>query len=266
MSKAKKKSITESQAEHHSPAEPVSPVAWSTPVRLIVTLFILLYLAILLIGPMSNPVASVHLTAPLARATAPVHRALFLGHGYRFFAPDPGPNHRVVYKGRRADGSSFEGHFPNRDENWPRLLYHRWFMLSETLFNENLARRTPEQFEAFKREINVEIARYRGAGQTDLSRQLQLELDVATEDYHAINQRIELLASRIAKQLLDRNDGQSIELFVQERELPFPEDVNSGTRLDNEQFLSPLFKVGTLDQAGFQLAAPESLPTTEDKK
>jgi hypothetical protein len=31
------------------------------------------------------------------------------------------------------DGSTSEGYFPNRSEHWPRLLYHRYFMLSENL-------------------------------------------------------------------------------------------------------------------------------------
>jgi hypothetical protein len=56
-----------------------------------------------------------------------------LNHGYRFFAPNPGPSHLFRYRLSFNDGSTREGHFPNRDEHWPRLLYHRYFMLSENL-------------------------------------------------------------------------------------------------------------------------------------
>jgi hypothetical protein len=54
-----------------------------------------------------------------------------LNHGYRFFAPDPGPSHLFYYTLTMADGTTKSGHFPNRQEHWPRLLYHRYFMLSE---------------------------------------------------------------------------------------------------------------------------------------
>ncbi len=58
----------------------------------------------------------------------------YLNHGYAFFAPDPGPSHLI-----RAEASFDDDHetitetFPNLDEQWPRLLYHRHFMLSEQL-------------------------------------------------------------------------------------------------------------------------------------
>jgi hypothetical protein len=54
-----------------------------------------------------------------------------LNHGYRFFAPDPGPSHLFYYTLTMADGTTKSGHFPNHQEHWPRLLYHRYFMLSE---------------------------------------------------------------------------------------------------------------------------------------
>jgi hypothetical protein len=56
-----------------------------------------------------------------------------LNHGYRFFAPNPSPSHLFRYRLTFDDGSTRDGFFPDRKEHWPRLLYHRHFMLSEQL-------------------------------------------------------------------------------------------------------------------------------------
>jgi hypothetical protein len=59
---------------------------------------------------------------------------LDLDHGYAFFAPEPGPLHLVRYKVEFSDGRPpVEGRFPNLAEERPRLMYHRYFMMAETL-------------------------------------------------------------------------------------------------------------------------------------
>jgi hypothetical protein len=81
---------------------------------------------------------------PIARLLAPYSAAMFLDHGYAFFAPNPGPNHLVDYTVEFDDGRPpVTGRFPNLSEERPRLLYHRHFMLSESLNN----RFAPEKFE-----------------------------------------------------------------------------------------------------------------------
>jgi hypothetical protein len=224
------------------------------------------YGGIVLIGPLSNPVASPHFSAPIAAQVSPIHRILFLGHGYRFFAPNPGPSHRVIYQGVRADGSKFEGHFPDRNNHWPRLLYHRWFMLSETLFNEQLLKPTAAQLDAQNKQYEREIERYRGLGKFELCEQLKREREDINQAYRNSEQRIEILASGIAKVLLERNHGQSIELFVQEREIPFPEQVASGMKLENEAFLSERLKIGELDASGYRAALPVTTEGQEQPK
>lgn len=58
----------------------------------------------------------------------------FLNHGYAFFAPDPGPSHLVRAHLEFDDGRPGKDiTFPNLNDEWPRLLYHRHFMLSESL-------------------------------------------------------------------------------------------------------------------------------------
>jgi hypothetical protein len=56
-----------------------------------------------------------------------------LNNGYRFFAPEPGPGHLVHYEVVTGDGRQVDGSFPDWNTERPRLLYHRYFMMSEFL-------------------------------------------------------------------------------------------------------------------------------------
>jgi hypothetical protein len=99
-------------------------------VRAAVSLLVLLHVAAVFVGPWAMPPASL-LGTKVGAAFQPYLDVLSLGNGYRFFAPEPGPSHLVRYEVTQPDGTLVEGFFPNRQEHWPRLLYHRHFMLSE---------------------------------------------------------------------------------------------------------------------------------------
>jgi hypothetical protein len=56
---------------------------------------------------------------------------LYLNHGYEFFAPDPNGSHLIRYQIRDSGGREIaNGEFPDLDNQWPRLLYHRHMMLA----------------------------------------------------------------------------------------------------------------------------------------
>ena len=58
--------------------------------------------------------------------------ALYMNQGHSFFAPDVGPGHLIRYQLFDQSGREIEqGEFPNRKEHWPRLFYHRHFMLAD---------------------------------------------------------------------------------------------------------------------------------------
>jgi hypothetical protein len=59
----------------------------------------------------------------------------YLDHGYAFFAPDPGPCHFFQAAVTDSAGKLTEYKFPELAAQWPRLLYHRHFMLAE-FFND----------------------------------------------------------------------------------------------------------------------------------
>ena len=90
------------------------------------------HLVALCVGPATMPPAS-PLQTGAARAFAPYLATLYLGHGYHFFAPDPGPSTLLEYEGTLSDGTPVAGTLPDLDDHFPRLLYHRHFMLTERL-------------------------------------------------------------------------------------------------------------------------------------
>lgn len=105
---------------------------WSVRVRLFVSLLLAAHLMAVVVAPWSVEPASL-LSSYFWRAFQPYLQAAFLNHGYRFFAPEPGPSHLVRYELEWDDGTRVEGTFPNLEQHRPRLLYHRHFMLSEFL-------------------------------------------------------------------------------------------------------------------------------------
>src|SRR5258708_28220683 len=110
------------------------PLPWSPRTRAAVSAMILFHLAAAVVAALVAAPPVSDLSSAVASVFRPYINAVDLNHGYRFFAPDPGPSHLVRYHLEFSDGSKRDGQFPNLDEERPRLLYHRYFMLSEKLF------------------------------------------------------------------------------------------------------------------------------------
>ena len=57
---------------------------------------------------------------------------LYLNHGYHFFGPEPPINQLVRWAVYDQTGEAIAtGEFPNTEQQWPRLLYHRHMMLAD---------------------------------------------------------------------------------------------------------------------------------------
>ena len=55
----------------------------------------------------------------------------YLNHGYQFFAPDPAGSNLIRYHVYDSGGAEIAaGQFPDLDDQWPRLFYHRHMMLA----------------------------------------------------------------------------------------------------------------------------------------
>lgn len=113
----------------HSQTSTAVNGTWGRGARCLASLLIAGQLFAVVIGPLSFPPSP--LTGRLRELVQPYLDAAFLNHGYKFFAPDPGPSHIIRWEMILPDGTRREGIFPDPKEHWPRLLYHRHFMLSE---------------------------------------------------------------------------------------------------------------------------------------
>ncbi len=70
---------------------------------------------------------------PARWALAPYIELAYLNHGYFFFAPEPGASHLMECRLETPDSSEVSLRIPDKHKQWPRLLYHRHFMLAEFL-------------------------------------------------------------------------------------------------------------------------------------
>jgi hypothetical protein len=114
--------------------------------------------------------------------------AAYLNHGYFFFAPNPGPCHLVRCRLEHGgDREADEWLFPDRQRQWPRLLYHRHFMLSESLNSRYVPAEPPpeirgdegqmaawregrRQYELLRESYREHLCAAHGSERTDLIR------------------------------------------------------------------------------------------------
>ncbi len=99
---------------------------------------------------------------PARWVLAPYIELAYLNHGYFFFAPEPGPSHLMECLLEMPDSSQVSLMFPDRRTQWPRLLYHRHFMLAEFLnqlhvfpADAAVAGEDPSRLEAWQAERSV---------------------------------------------------------------------------------------------------------------
>ncbi len=165
--------------------------------RFVASMAILFYLAGVIIAPLSGPPPASELSQVILQPFRPLLGALYLGHGYRFFAPNPGPGHSIRWTITMPDGSTRSGSVPDAGSDWPRLLYHRRFMVAE-----KIAVLVPPPFEP---------AEVREAARRDW---LPLVKAAATN-------------------LLRATGGERVRLELVEHYLPGPEEVVAGTSGDD---------------------------------
>lgn len=173
-------------------------------------------------------------TAPefgmLRQITAPYAEWMYLDHGYFFFAPNPGPGHLVgcsiIPKG--TDGGASEPKkwiFPDKNEMRPRLLYHRFFMLSE-FYNDRFA---PEDIPAEVKKDEEFVNRWK-----------------FDRGFY------ESLQGSIVRSLIHHHEAESVKLSRIERMLPESEQVlRDGWKLNDPRLSSTLMET---------LVAPTSQP------
>ncbi len=149
--------------------------------RWVVNLWLVFHLAAIIIAPASvSPSSSLMNSA--WELVHPYLVFLDLNHGHHFFAPEPGESTLLAFEAERADGSVVRGRIPDRRIG-PRLLYHRYFMLTEhmngapeelqTLWHESYAQHIGHEFGAKQVRLTQlfhllpTMERVRGGGRLD---------------------------------------------------------------------------------------------------
>ncbi len=108
-----------------------SKAARSRVIKWLISAWLVYHLAAVVIAP-----AAVSPSSDLIESTwmlfRPYLQLLNLNNGYHFFAPEPTDSTLLDYEAERDDGTIVRGRIPDR-KTWPRLLYHRYFMLTEQM-------------------------------------------------------------------------------------------------------------------------------------
>jgi hypothetical protein len=118
-------------------------IAWSTRTQVIASALVVLHMLAVVAEPFhfftrSRVRPSAEDARLLRQTLAPYVDFMYLSHGYFFFAPNPGPNHIIRCELTPIPGTNAKPtsqpvviEYPDRKDEWPRLLYHRHFMMSE---------------------------------------------------------------------------------------------------------------------------------------
>ena len=98
----------------------------------VLSLWLMFHVFAVFISPAAMPPSS-PLLEDGHQIALPYNEALFLNHGYHFFAPDPGASRLIAWEVPRDGDAPAIGRFPDVSIQ-PRLLYHRYFMLAENVW------------------------------------------------------------------------------------------------------------------------------------
>src|SRR5262245_17182595 len=135
----------------------------SIRLRPLINVILIFHLVAIVVSPLSVPPSSVFWDKAWW-VFGPYLQLMFLNHGYKYFAPEPGPSTLLAYTLEFDDGRAIQETIPNRSIH-PRLLYHRHFMLSEFL---NFA---PDDWH---RTYARHLCRSRGAKSVSMSRMTRM--------------------------------------------------------------------------------------------
>ena len=164
----------------------------------------------------------------------PYIEAADLNHGYRFFGPDPGPGHLVRYHLEMPDGSSRDDVFPNLAEERPRLLYHRYFMLSEHL----------DGLHSDLEQLNEGLLSAKGEGLPENS--LELRQTKIAERKSQIT--YDAMIRSYADEILRRTGAKRVHMELIEHDFPSPDEFLKGLRLDDPSLYRKIADLGTFPE------------------
>lgn len=224
---------------------------WSPRRKQIISVLLLLHCIAIFAAPMAGPPPASELSRYVASWFEPYLHGAYFNHGYRFFAPNPGPSHLVRYEVTLADGSTESHRFPSTDEQWPRLFYHRHFMVAERV-NQLVSMPTAEEWALEMRDQRALADELMRAGHANLAREIEVEMSRRQTGYGEQLELRDKLLEGIGQYFLKFHDARSIKVFSVRHPLPSQLDVRAGAKLDAPE--------SYLERLVYEWPAPQELP------
>lgn len=235
--------------------ESLTPIGWNRSTKTVISLFLIYHLAAMVLSPLSLPPSS-GLVRWLQQGVAHYQSLLYLNHGYRFFAPNPGPSRLVRYEITFKDGKKESGIFPDRDainKKFPRLLYHRWFMLSESIANLTTIDARKSEIKDHLNRLQSELKQIESNSNfqdqnTRPSEQILQEIQDVQNAWEVEQKRRQDLLRPVAESFLSATkESLSVRLWIQVRDLPNIDQVRRGIQPSDPRFMSSRgrFDMGT---------------------
>lgn len=228
-----------------------SAVTFTPRRKQVLSVLLLLHCIAIFASPMAGPPPASELSRYIASWFEPYLHGAYLNHGYRFFAPNPGPSHLVRYEVTLEDGSTESHRFPSTDEQWPRLLYHRHFMVAERV-NQLVSMPTAEEWAIEMRDQRALADELLRGGQAVLAREIEAEINRRQIGYAEQLELRDKLLDGIAKYFLEYHEAQSIKVYSVRHPLPSQLDVRAGAKLDDP--------ASYLERLVYQLPVVQELP------
>ena len=136
----------------------------------VASVLIVLHLIAIAVAPASVPPSS-QAQRNAWSVFRPYLQFAYLNHGYHFFAPDPGASSLIDFTVTREDGDGESetvwARMPDKDRIWPRLRYHRHFMLTE--FYGGIPPSATEMRQAIAQAYAQQVLLSEGAESVELS-------------------------------------------------------------------------------------------------
>jgi hypothetical protein len=228
-----KQQPSDSELSVKHPAFP-GPAA-NSRIRLLLSLLIVGHLLAIFLPPLAFQAGGPFGDSPsVALLLSPVRgysQFMYFDRGYAFFAPDPGPSHLIQAAVTGADGQTTESLYPDLNHQWPRLNYHRHFMLAEFLNDMYQPPGPPQELIAADRP--------------------------AADDWARLRERYEHVRQSIRDHLSHVNDGKDVKIRRIEHLIPtFIDYVQDPISLDDPRLYTVLMDRGPDDPLG----PPEPIP------
>lgn len=224
--------------KRHSPLSVESPppaaesYAWSWQARAAASLLIALHVAAVFLSPCAGPPPASDLERGAVGCFDPYLQAAYLNHGYRFFAPNPGPGQLVRVEYEFADGTTRSERFPDPATHAPRLHYHRYLILAAYLSDVATAT-AGDTNPAGEEELKQQVERLRLEGHPAEAEWIAADADRERAARAHAEARKGAILDAWGAELLKKSGARRVRFFAVEHEIPPPWEIRSGLPLND---------------------------------